>query len=161
MNFHLKQHIRNAHEQKTSYHFHHNSVQNVQKVDENEIIDAKSISREKKAKRHISNIQKGQRNNKCESFSKSYSTIPDNLQDYKCESCRKSFVQECNLKNHIKTVHNGHRDHKCECCDKKFTQAIVLRRHIHTVHEGTKSHKEKKSQNVNIWQKCELNSEKK
>ena len=43
--------------------------------DENEIIDAKSISREKKVKRHISNIQEGQKNNKCESYSKSYSTI--------------------------------------------------------------------------------------
>ena len=59
-----------------------------------------------------------------------------NNEDYKCESCGKSFSRLDNLKRHMHTVHEGRKDSKCE--DKSFTEAESLKKHIHTVHEGQK-----------------------
>ena len=33
----------------------------------------------------------------------------------------KSFTQACNLRKHIKTIHEGHKDYKCEFCEKSFS----------------------------------------
>ena len=95
-------------------------------------------------------------------------------QDYKCDSCSKTFSQECNLKMHIKTHHHGfvHEDkianvtepslvslisqileiksqveqqeYKCNFCQKIFFQTSDLNNHIKALHEH-KSNSTKKS----------------
>ena len=50
--------------------------------------------------------------------------------NHKCHHCGKSFHESSGLKNHIKTVHEGHRDLKCNYCEKSFSVSVVLKRHI-------------------------------
>ena len=46
-------------------------------------------------------------------------------------------TEERQLKNHIKSAHEGH---KCDSCDKSFTHSTFLKRHYQTVHQGLKDY---------------------
>ena len=60
---------------------------------------------------------------------------------YKCDACGKACRKPSELKDHIKTVHEGQKNHKCEFCEKYFSQKGHLKTHIECVHEGIKAHK--------------------
>ena len=106
MSFHLKQHVKNVHEnnRKKINNSHFNCIQNDQKHDEENEIAPKS---------RINNAEdlKGYKDNKC-------------------ESCGKSFSRAYTLKKHIDTIHKSHhtihKSHKCEFCGKSFSQAKNL-----------------------------------
>ena len=110
MSFHLKQHVKNVHEnnRKKINNSHFNCIQNDQKHDEENEIAPKS---------RINNAEdlKGYKDNKC-------------------ESCGKSFSRAYTLKKHIHNVHEGHKDDKCESFDRLFSQSSNFKIHIHTFH---------------------------
>ena len=54
---------------------------------------------------------------------------------------KKSYTASESLKNHIKTIHEGHRNHKCDTCGKYFTELGSLMMHIKTIHEGQRNFK--------------------
>ena len=90
-------------------------------------------------------------------------------QEYKCDSCNKTFSQACNLKMHIKTHHHGfvnedkianvsepsllslisqilqiksqvaQQEYKCNSCQKIFFQTSDLNNHIKALHEHESS----------------------
>ena len=136
MNFHLKRHIKNIHENRKSYNSPNNTIQYDQKPKESEIA-AKSISNANNLKRHegqkdyMYDFQKGK-------LKTHIQTIREVHKDYKCESCDKSFLNLRNLERHLHTVHDGYRDYKCTYCGKSLTDAGHLKKHIHTIHEGHK-----------------------
>ena len=68
-------------------------------------------------------------------------TIHEGCEDFKCDSCDKSFCNAKYLKTHIQTIHEGHKDHKCESCDKSFTEVGSLKKHIYIIHKGHKDYK--------------------
>ena len=55
--------------------------------------------------------------------------------DNKCASCGKVFTLTNTLRQHIKTIHEGHRDYKCNSYGKSFSQAGHLKRHIKSIQE--------------------------
>ena len=91
--------------------------------------------------------------------------------DHKCDSCGKSFTQLGNMKNHIKTVHEGQINYKCDSCEKSFAQSGNLKKHIKTIHEqkwkctacemtffksiSLRKHKKKIHSVGNTYHKCE------
>ena len=82
-------------------------------------------------------------------YDKIHQTVHEGCKIFKCESCGKSFQVDfseqthrnylfksqrfqmwllwkifphvCNIRRHIKTVHEGHKDYKCKSCEKSFT----------------------------------------
>uniref|UniRef100_A0A8C5N439 GDNF inducible zinc finger protein 1 n=1 Tax=Leptobrachium leishanense TaxID=445787 RepID=A0A8C5N439_9ANUR len=56
--------------------------------------------------------------------------------DNKCDICRQTFANRCNLKSHQRHVHNNERQFPCELCNKKFKRKKDVKRHIVQVHEG-------------------------
>ena len=77
---------------------------------------------------------------KCNYFEKLFThvrrhikTVHEGCNDFKCESCEKSFTQADSLRGHIKSIHEGQKDFKCDSCGKLFTCAGNMRRHIKTV----------------------------
>ena len=61
-------------------------------------------------------------------------SVHNGQKDHKCDSCEKSFSSSGYLKKHINSVHNGQKDHKCDSCGKVFSQAGDLKAHINAVH---------------------------
>ena len=61
--------------------------------------------------------------------------VYENVKNYKCDFCEKSFSKPNNLKIHIDSVHKKVRNHKCDMCDKTFFLKTGLKVHINTVHE--------------------------
>ncbi|XP_029449331.1 GDNF-inducible zinc finger protein 1 [Rhinatrema bivittatum] len=55
---------------------------------------------------------------------------------YRCETCRQTFANRCNLKSHQRHVHSSERRFPCELCGKKFKRKKDIKRHILQVHEG-------------------------
>ena len=106
INFHLKQHIRNVHEEKTKY-----------KCDYCDKTFSKECDLSVHNDKHIHTVHEG-------------------LKNYMCDTCEKSFTHKGYLKKHILTIHEGHRDYKCNFCGKFFTHAHVLKTHIRTVHNN-------------------------
>ena len=47
---------------------------------------------------------------------KSNTNDDERNEDFKCETCKKSFSSAGNLKKHIHIIHQGHKDYKCESC---------------------------------------------
>lgn len=56
---------------------------------------------------------------------------------FKCTICDRTFSQQGNLLNHIKSVHSNPRNHTCEVCGKSFNQKATLRDHS-LLHTGEK-----------------------
>ena len=56
---------------------------------------------------------------------------------FNCNFCEKSFTS-ANLKNHIKTLHDGHGNRfDCDACDKKFAHSQSLKNHKMIAHNET------------------------
>ena len=65
----------------------------------------------------------------------------ESSRNFKCEVCEKMFIQSGDLKNHIKTIHEGQRNYKCDACGKYFTASGSRNAHIKIQHEGKSNHK--------------------
>ena len=57
--------------------------------------------------------------------------VHNGQKDHKCDSCGKSFSSAQMMKYHIKAIHNNH---KCDICGKSFSQGRFLNRHINAIH---------------------------
>ena len=53
---------------------------------------------------------------------------------YSCDICSKSYNSKGNLRQHLKSAHQGMK-YPCNQCEFKATQQGNLKRHIQTVHE--------------------------
>ena len=51
------------------------------------------------------------------------------VDDYKCETCEKTFRLRCQLRRHMRS-HTGERPHKCRKCDAAFLRKSHLDRHV-------------------------------
>ena len=67
--------------------------------------------------------------------------IHGGIRDFQCSACDRSFHNECDLKKHVSSAHEGVKEykHKCDECGKAFSKISSLKRHIDTVHRGLKS----------------------
>ena len=54
-----------------------------------------------------------------------------------CPNCDKTFTRKHNLRNHIRTIHEGIKL-DCPKCEKLFTRKEYLQSHIRTIHDGIK-----------------------
>ncbi|XP_038217839.1 gastrula zinc finger protein XlCGF57.1-like [Zerene cesonia] len=58
---------------------------------------------------------------------------------FTCKSCKREFMHQAHLDNHILLVHTRDRGFSCDCCDKNFTTLEAL--HVHKeVHKVEKKH---------------------
>ena len=152
INFHLKQHIKNVHEEINMVVEKENLISQQDLNDET----IKEIKRDSEIQIPILIENERQENFdspvyedlECDTggklFSKAgvlkkYSKVE--LKDYRCDSCSKSFTTLHSLEVHLHTVHDGYKDYKCEFCGKSFSQAVNLKKHIKGVHEDKKRHK--------------------
>ena len=51
------------------------------------------------------------------------------------------YLENNNLKQHKKSVHEGNKPFKCEVCDFSSSRKIDMKRHVNAVHEGKKPFK--------------------
>ena len=156
INFHLKQHIRNAHEERNMVVVEKEKSTIQQDSIDETIIEIKRDSEdqilcEDENKRHENFDSLIHEENKCDlaggillskagNLNKYIPNVHEGYKDHICESCGKSFSHTRNLKRHIYTIHEGHKDYKCESCGKTFSHAHNLNKHIHIFHEGHKDH---------------------
>ena len=56
------------------------------------------------------------------------------MEDYKCNTCSKIFIDKWNLLRHMKNAHDKQQRHKCEICEKDFLRLFDLRRHKECTH---------------------------
>ena len=101
--FHLKQHIRKIHEE-CDLNLHKNNIQQSKIKDMTYILNGEG------------DLKK---------------TGQEDLKEYKCGSCRKSFSQEGNLKMHYHLIHEDNKNYKCDSCGKSFLTLQYLDRHLH------------------------------
>uniref|UniRef100_S4RB58 GDNF inducible zinc finger protein 1 n=1 Tax=Petromyzon marinus TaxID=7757 RepID=S4RB58_PETMA len=55
---------------------------------------------------------------------------------YCCRECGQTFTNRCNLRAHLRHVHNEDRQFVCGICGKRFKRKKDVRRHTIQVHEG-------------------------
>ena len=151
----LKEHIRSVHAHKCEIcekHFNklvtlEKHISSVHEVVKNHKCDkcGKFFGKKNYLNSHIYSAHKSEIYIPAENFVEDKDYIPTKgvkiHKDIKCETCDKTFSSKCNLKRHIKSVHEGVRDHKCEQCEKSFYYSHHLNTHIKAVHEGLKNHK--------------------
>ena len=65
-------------------------------------------------------------------------SVHNGQKDHKCVTCGKAFSSAQNLKTHIISVH-GQKDLKCDICGKSFSLGKNLNRHMIAVHNGQKN----------------------
>ena len=53
---------------------------------------------------------------------------------YQCDQCEVSYVNEGDVKNHVKAIHEGNPDFQCEICFTKFNRRDTLRLHKSNIH---------------------------
>ena len=101
-------------------------------------------------KKHINHVHNCQKDHKCESCGKAFSSAGD-LKDHingvhngqkahQCDSCNKSFGFPSQLKIHIFCFHEDHPENKCKSCGKTFYYKTALEKHILITHDGHKEH---------------------
>ena len=65
-------------------------------------------------------------------------------EDYKCDSCGKTFSQIASLKRHIYTC--TEQKPKCQICYNSFSSIKDFKKHVQRVHnQSQKNHKRKKN----------------
>ena len=144
INFHLNQHIKNVHEKENSNALHFNTIQNDQKIDENQMT-AKSIPNAINSKipthsyKHENQVPKNEYS-KARNLKTDIHSVHEGHKYHKCKFCVKLFDKAGHLKTHIHTVHEGHKNYKCDSCGKFFTALQGLERHLHNVHDGYKDY---------------------
>ncbi|MEE6474348.1 hypothetical protein FKM82_010354 [Ascaphus truei] len=65
-----------------------------------------------------------------------YNHVGSNEAVYRCDICKQTFANRCNMKSHQRHVHSNERQFPCELCGKKFKRKKDIKRHILQVHEG-------------------------
>ena len=58
-----------------------------------------------------------------------------------CDICNYEFMGECNLKRHIKQVHDKIKNFQCVQCDYKCSEKSDLTKHIKRIHDKIKDFK--------------------
>ena len=65
--------------------------------------------------------------------------------EYQCELCQKSFLEESILSKHIiidhEILNEGNQMHKCYLCNEEFSKRFEMANHFKFVHNETKAHK--------------------
>ena len=105
----------------------------------------KLFSREPILESHISTVHDGNKDHKCETCGKQFSSqfsLRKHIKQKqckvhegqkictKCKSCGKSFATIYYLKEHIRTIHDAdNKDNKCDICDKTFESSVRFRKH--------------------------------
>ena len=56
------------------------------------------------------------------------------MEDYKCNTCSKVFIEKKSLVRHMKNAHEKQQKHKCELCEKDFSRLSDLRCHKKSTH---------------------------
>ena len=64
--------------------------------------------------------------------------LHEKAKSYECGRCKKTFTRMSNLNRHFGTIH-GKTNFKCDLCGKTFNQKDNLKIHVSTIHQG-KSH---------------------
>eukprot|EP00188_Purpureofilum_apyrenoidigerum_P002153 Plantae.Rhodophyta-Purpureofilum_apyrenoidigerum.ctg2303.p1 GENE.Plantae.Rhodophyta-Purpureofilum_apyrenoidigerum.ctg2303~~Plantae.Rhodophyta-Purpureofilum_apyrenoidigerum.ctg2303.p1 ORF type:complete len:414 (-),score=54.20 Plantae.Rhodophyta-Purpureofilum_apyrenoidigerum.ctg2303:489-1730(-) len=55
-------------------------------------------------------------------------------------NCGASFARRCDLRRHIRVVHEGQKRHQCDICKRSFAQQSHVREHIASIHDKRKDH---------------------
>ncbi|KAL7015646.1 hypothetical protein ACKWTF_016568 [Chironomus riparius] len=55
---------------------------------------------------------------------------PDMLDEFRCNTCNKTFAKRCYFTQHNKTAHVGHKPFKCVKCGKKYQTQELLHDHM-------------------------------
>ena len=67
---------------------------------------------------------------------KHINSVHNGQKDHKCDSCGKAFSSTGDLKKHTIAVHKGQKDHKCDFCGKLFSLSGYLKKHINVQHNA-------------------------
>ena len=65
-------------------------------------------------------------------------TFLDGKKPYACSECGKAFRVKCNLRGHIRVVHEGKKNKrtwKCSECHETFTKNRALINHMSEIHD--------------------------
>ena len=157
----LKKHIRKSHKalEKTQCKICNKFVLDVEahtmrKHDQNEFCQCDHCGKEfynrLKLSSHVYNVHTGREADevKCDICQKMYrkcnlkqhiKAVHDKIRDYVCETCGLDFPSKVTLAMHS-VVHTSIRAYKCDMCEKTYKQSSHLSTHKRTVHEGRKDH---------------------
>ena len=88
---------------------------------------------------------------KCASCGKSFNSkgymekhiksVHEKTKNRQCTICEKSYFKSQHLNRHIKSAHNNIKNHQCTICEQYFSELSLLKKHLAVVHEGQKAHK--------------------
>ena len=59
--------------------------------------------------------------------------LTENMGQFRCNICPKSYARQDGLESHIRVIHEGDR-FKCDNCDLKLTTQQGLKKHVIAVH---------------------------
>lgn len=66
--------------------------------------------------------------------------VHDKIKDHECNQCEYKCSQGTDLRAHIKMVHDKIKDHECDQCEYKCSTASNLRAHVKKIHDKIKDH---------------------
>ena len=66
--------------------------------------------------------------------------VHENVKDYKCDSCDKSFTWKSQLEFHTKKIHMNMKPYQCVCCDKRFAVKNMMELHLQIVHGNIRTY---------------------
>ena len=65
---------------------------------------------------------------------KAHMKTHEQIRNFKCDVCEKSFSSISALKKHFDGVHERIRKFKCNLCEKTFTTLLIQKAHINAYH---------------------------